>query len=327
MAERSAVRNVIVGFVFLGSLAILGAVSLFLQSVPLFAKQRTLDIRFPSVNQLEEGDDVIVRGLRVGQVDSIRYQPEISPAEPVLVKCTVLKTVTDQLESATGKAEFTIESSGPLGGRFLEIKPPPPPAAAVPQPEGFVGEASGDLFAELRQFVNENRDSIRNAIEEIRKTFASFNAGEGTLGTLLKDQETAGNVKTFIKDLTDQIAALKEERGTLGMLINNATTRDDVSTAVADVRAIARDIREGKGVLSQLLNDDRLASSVAEAIDDFHQIAHKVNTGQGTLGQIVNNPRAWDEVVKVLVLLRETVEDFREQAPISTFVNAVFAAF
>ena len=84
---------------------------------------------------------------------------------------------------------------------------------------------------------------------------------------------------------------------------------------------------EGDGVIAALLNDSELADNVTESVESFNEIVQKANSGHGTLGQIINNPKAWDELVQILVQARETIEDLREQAPISTFVNAVFAVF
>ena len=62
-------------------------------------------------------------------------------------------------------------------------------------------------------------------------------------------------------------------------------------------------------------------------IASIQTILKNVADGKGTLGKILTNDQAWNELVRILVLARETVEDLREQAPISTFVNALFATF
>ena len=78
------------------------------------------------------------------------------------------------------------------------------------------------------------------------------------------------------------------------------------------------------------LKPDRKAAVLAAARtvrQDTVRMVHKANSGHGTLGQIINNRKAWDELVRILVQARETIEDLREQAPVSTFVNALFAVF
>jgi phospholipid/cholesterol/gamma-HCH transport system substrate-binding protein len=328
MAARTAIRNVIVGLLFLGSLAVLGAASLLISTVSVFTQREALAIRFPSVDNLEPGDDVVYHGMRVGQVDSIRYRPDESLEKPVLVRCTVLKEVADRI---TDKTQIEIGSKGPLGGRQIEIMPPAEPGPDARRLDEYSGEAPGDLFRRLEKLVERNEENIseaiaeiKNTIPEIKSTFQAINSAEGTVGALIKDSELRDKVKKALSDLADSVS---NETGTIGYLLRNEEAKQKVESAITDIQKVARQLSEGEGVAGALINDKKLADRVNEAVDDIHEIVHKINTGQGTIGQAVNNPKAWEELVKALVLARETIEDLREQAPIATFVDAVFTAF
>jgi ABC-type transporter Mla subunit MlaD len=313
MKAQAFVRNVIVGLLFLGSLVVLGGASLLISTVSVFTQREALAIRFPGVDNLEPGDDVVYHGMRVGQVDSIHYRPTESLEEPVLVRCTVLKEVADRI---TDKTKIEIASKGPLGGRQVEITPPAVPGPDARRLEAYSGQAPGDLFRRLEKLVERNEGTISEAITEIRNTFRSINSSD--LG------QTITEIKNTFESLSEQITT---EKGTIGYLLNNEEARNKLDAAITDVREIIRQVREGEGVAGALISDRKLADRVNEAIDDIHDIVHKVNAGHGTIGQAVNNPKAWEELVKVLVLARETVEDLREQAPIATFVDAIFTAF
>ena len=321
MAKQSVTRNLIVGFVFLGSLAVLGAVTLFMSAIPIFTQAEALEVRFKDVGQLQSGDHVRAYGFRVGQVDSIRYDPDTSPSEPIVVRTQVLKNLKDRLREGT---EYSVKSAGPLGGQYLEIRPPPE-LEERRDPTRPVGKTQADLFEQLSEL------RLGETVEEFRKTFESINNQEGPLGALVKDAAMRDRLSRAVEDASSVIAQIRtdlaEQKGTIGLLLSNEQTRQEIQDLVTEAREVVRSIREGKGVAAALLNDEDLVSRVREAVDDIHDIVHKVNTGQGTLGQVVNNPKAWDELVKILVLGRETVEDIREQAPISTFVGALFAAF
>jgi phospholipid/cholesterol/gamma-HCH transport system substrate-binding protein len=321
MKAQAFLRNVIVGFLFLGSLVVLGGASLLISTVSVFTQREALAIRFPSVDNLEPGDDVIYHGMRVGQVDSIKYRPAESIERPVLVHCTVLKEVADRI---TDKTQIQISSKGPLGGRQVEITPPTAPGPDARRLEEYSGEAPGDLFRRLENLVQKNEENISTAIAEIKSTFQAINSAEGTVGALIKDSELRDKVKKALSDLADDVS---NEKGTIGFLLKNEEAKKNIQSAITDIQKIARQVSEGEGIAAALINDRKLADRVNEAVDDIHEIVHKVNTGQGTIGQAVNNPKAWEELVKILVLTRETIEDLREQAPIATFVDAIFTAF
>jgi phospholipid/cholesterol/gamma-HCH transport system substrate-binding protein len=321
MSKSSAVKNFTVGLVFLGSLAVLGTATLMISSFPLFSTVEALEVHFPTVDNLQVGDNVVVNGFRVGEVKDIVYEPEKYPQAPILVRCSIPEKVAKNLDNRT---EYSIRSSGALGGHYLEIKPPGPEAPANLPPPPRIGSAPGDLFQQLASFVEKNEKNINEIISDLRETMRTINSGEGALGALVKDREMGQKLTKTISDLSDKLSS---EEGTIGFLLNNKQAKEDLRAAFADIRDIIHQIRTGDGIMSRLVNDSRLGVRLDETLVDVHEVVHKVNTGQGTLGQIVNNPKGWDEIMKIMVLARETIEDIREEAPISTFVNAMFAAF
>jgi ABC-type transporter Mla subunit MlaD len=355
MAKATIARNFLVGLTFLGSLVVLGVATLALGSLPFFFEVETVEVRFPEVDNLQLGDDVLVHGYRIGQVDDIRYEPG-RPEAPIAVRCSLRKAI-----EITDKTEFSIRDLGPLGGRYLEITPRPGNVTG-PDHDRHVGSAPGGLFKQLENLVEKNEqritetietlramvgdasagrqgtiatliqdplvaDDVRNGVAEIRETFRKINAGEGPLGAFVSDSQLRDKLSSAVYDLSDVIAGLKEEKGVIGLLLNNEKAKQDLSETLAEAREIARSAREGDGVFARLINDGELATRLEETVEDAHDILHKANSGEGTLGQVINNPKAWDELVRILVLARETIEDLRENAPLSTFVNALFAAF
>ena len=245
------------------------------------------------------------------------------------------------------------------------IDPPPIPPAAPDeytgrasgdlfrQLEQLVEKNEGridDILEGLREIVNDmrTRDGLFGRVirdeelgrefdatikgfnrmtDAINKIADSINNSEGMLGALIKDSETRDKAVNLIDNLSRVTDTLKGETGIIGFLLNNQKAKDDLRAAIADVREIAQMVREGEGVVGKLLRDTELADRLEDIVADFQEIVQKANSGHGTLGQIINNRKAWDELMRILVQARETIEDLREQAPVSTFVNALFAVF
>lgn len=84
--------------------------------------------------------------------------------------------------------------------------------------------------------------------------------------------------------------------------------------------------------LSEMIAENR--DDVRKTINNIASITEKINTGKGTLGQLINN----DELHKnantlvtdaqvVVKEVRETLEDTREQAPVTSMIRAALTAF
>ena len=83
---------------------------------------------------------------------------------------------------------------------------------------------------------------------------------------------------------------------------------------------------------SEMISENR--TNVRDTIENISQIVKKINQGKGTLGILVNddemsrNANTLVNDAKIVVReLRESLEDTREQAPVNSFLRAVFTAF
>ncbi|MCB1323974.1 MAG: MCE family protein [Spirochaetales bacterium] len=84
--------------------------------------------------------------------------------------------------------------------------------------------------------------------------------------------------------------------------------------------------------LAELITENR--TNVRQTIENVREITRKINEGQGTLGQLVNNDELHrnantlvTDAQTVVNELRESLEDTREQAPVTSFVRAALTAF
>ena len=94
------------------------------------------------------------------------------------------------------------------------------------------------------------------------------------------------------------------------------TTRDNLSgIAVSDPFTL----------LSRLIADNR--GNVNSALKNIRDITDKINSGKGTLGKIINDATVHDQANGLIKELRDTIEDTREQAPITSFLRAALTAF
>jgi len=195
---------------------------------------------------------------------------------------------------------------------------------------------------------------VQQAAETIQTIAADARAGKGTIGKLLVDD-------SLYRDAGAILADARSGKGTVGKLLTDDSLYQDAKAAVADARATLGDMRAGKGTLGKLLTDDSAYRNFAEAgaglkaavksltdkqstvgrlltdggqlyekleqsLTTVHSIAEDVRNGKGTLGRLVKDPALYEDARKTVNEARRAVEDFREQAPISTFGNLIFGA-
>ena len=347
-------RNFMVGATFLGSMVLLGVTSMAIGALPFFGHREVVSARFPNVSDLQPGDAVLIHGYRVGMVDAIAYDPNSDETNPLRVDFLLRQPV-----GLTEDTEFAVVSSSALGGRHVEITPGDGPETGSDY-ANFVGTSTGDFLSSLATRVSEPdnivnyllaneegrrqvsealegirsfaqllqdpvlQDDLKQGVAEIREVFRSLNASEGILGAVINDADLRDKLITMVGDIAD---GLREERGILGYALNNAEGKQKFADALSNLENTLRGISEQEGVVGELIHNEELATELREIVRSFNDIVHKLNEGEGTLGRALNDPRAWNEIVRLLTLGRETLEDVREQAPIATFVNAAFAGF
>ena len=186
------------------------------------------------------------------------------------------------------------------------------------------------VFDDLRASVTD----LRATVEELRETSERLNRGEGTVGMLMSDADTARVVSETMANVREATAKVNEGDGVLARVLNDTELADDVSAAVRNAREITDKINDGEGPLGVLIADRETGDRMRRAVEHVEEIARGVRGGDGTVGLLLRDEETREqvqdivaEVRRVVVELRESVEDTREQAPVNAFVGSIFAAF
>ena len=79
------------------------------------------------------------------------------------------------------------------------------------------------------------------------------------------------------------------------------------------------------GSLTELIDENR--DNIYASIKNLRDITEKINAGKGTFGKLINDDKLGHQTVELVKELRETIEDAREQAPITSFLRAALTAF
>lgn len=81
-------------------------------------------------------------------------------------------------------------------------------------------------------------------------------------------------------------------------------------------------------VISENRDNIRVAiTNLREITENLRSISGKIEKGQGTIGKLINQDELHEDSVDLVSELRESIEDAREQAPITSFIRTALTAF
>lgn len=291
-----------VGAVILVGLVVLLALSFRASGKGWFHKGYTLWAEFETVSGIEVGSEVVLAGVRIGQVEAMELaETSAGAVEDGQVR---LQLLIDEPHRIAQDAVGTIRLKTLLGNYQLYVTHGTPQAgvlapdatlrtapstditqalASLGEFAGAAGEAEGlmrslnsnqqQLFAKLNAVIDENREPLRGAIASI-----------STAAPAIAD--AAPRVALAADELTTFIARVNAGEGTLGRLAADAALYDDVRQASGALASAAGDLQAGRGTLGRLLQDEQLGEEAASAITNMNAAA-----GEARAVIAANGPR------------------------------------
>lgn len=250
---------------------------------------------FDNSNGIFVGDDVVILGVKVGQIDKIEPQPQRAKISFWL----------DSRYKVPAEANAVILSPKLITSRAIQLTPAytagPRLAtgAVIPQTRTAVPVEFDDLRQQLQKlsdslqptqadgvsplgaFINTTADNLRGQGTRIRDTIIKLSQA------VLAFSDHSGDTFATVKNLATLVSALRDSADLMrqlntnlaavtALLANNpnevAKAVSDLNTAVNDVNGFVADNREALGTTS-----DKLASisqALTDSLDDVKQTLH-----------------------------------------------------
>ena len=230
-----------------------------------FKTYYALTVRFTDASGLLKGSDVLLAGARIGKV----------AGGPRLVRegagVAVPLKIYDYVKVPEG-AKFTVGSSGLLGDRFVDVRPPPGEPKAYLPPNAYIDGTRETGISDLTKQGGALVTDLRGTVQKIDTTMDRLN--QDTLS-----QQNMENLKASMEHLNQATSALAESSKKLDGVIDQADSTmasakkaaDGLQNAIADTRAVLRSATQGKGLVATLLNNQQLA-------DDLHALITNLRT-------------------------------------------------
>lgn len=362
--QSSTSLSVRVGIFVLVGLVILIGFSLRVQEDSVGSKTYKMQAYFEEALGLEKGADVSLRGVRIGRVESLRFDAERKavatvlqldaayplPADSVatIERSTLLGTsfivvkYGDSKDFLTANAELKTERVAGINELVAEVTKASSEAREM---MAKFRESGDELFAKVEAVVDENREQLKTTSDSFASAgpkldsiatrlddfTASIQRGEGTMGRLYKDDSLYSDLQKVSAQLNEVVADMKNNEGTLHRLIYDDSLAKSAEEGFAKLGGAGDEVQK-------LLADRRpdiekaidslssLGPKIDEAATNFGEISAKINRGEGTVGKLVNDPSLYEDAQRTVNQVGETFEGSEEQGVIRSFVGVLFGA-
>lgn len=331
-------NEVLVGSVIIMSIAVAVFGTLWLQGTNFGRPRVPVDVLLESVGQLQDGNAVTYRGVRVGQVESIMVEPGATA-----VRVTIL---LDQQMALPDDAAVVLGPEGVFGDWQAEIVSRSS-FPGFPFYEVASGARSGDRRI-LGGYALPELSRLTASAEQISQNLADLTDRL----ELAFNQETATNLSTAIANIeaiTQEVRTLVQQQGAVAASIT-ASADSALNEVEVAAQAARRSFEHMEGMMSEgsvdsILTNIGVASTglreVTEQLADstsgvaatlaradsafvrIDRITAGLERGEGSLGRLLSDStfavRAEDVLLQLDLLLRDVRENPRRYVRLSIF--------
>jgi phospholipid/cholesterol/gamma-HCH transport system substrate-binding protein len=315
-----------VGAAVLIALAVVIAGALWLGEIHIGAQPRHYSARFRTVDGLQGGTPVTLRGVKVGKVSAIRL------AGNDWVETDFELETKVQLPRKPAVIASSASLFGGWSANIISFEPLPDdpnvraaliesdqaggdawPGATLPDIGQLTAQASriaGDV-AEVTSRVQGAFDST--ALKEFRQSVLDLAAISSRLVTFTKTQSaridrvganaevTANSFANVSRNLDRTVARIDSAtaHGQLStMLDNGAAASTDLRTASADFRQVMTALQQNQ-------------ASLINVIQSMDTLLSRIQAGNGTLGMLATDSTLYSETAATMKQFRELMTDFQ----------------
>lgn len=327
-----------VGLAVIAALTLVVGGALWLSGARLGKTETMFTARFRTVGGLGVGNPVVLRGVRIGRVESIRLAPgnwveadlkvytgvslpphpaAIAASASLFGEWAVTVTSQDQLPEDPNVRTAIAEASAGGGGRW--------PGATLPDIGQLTAQASR-IATDIGTVANRIQTAFdTNAVNDLRRSIHDFGQIADRLVKVTDEQATVignvgSNLQSGSKALSDAATRLQT---TIGR-VDSATSAGQVSSILNNTAAASQDIRTTSADLRDLAeaahkNQESLVRVLVNADTVMSRIANKT----GTLGLLVADSSLYKETTFTMIQLRQLLADIQAN-PRKYFTFSVF---
>ncbi len=299
-------KKVLLGIIFIASIALLYWGINFLKGLDVFSRHRVFYAEYDDVSGLLVASPVTVSGYKVGQVSDISFK-ENQPGR-IIVKFLITLDVDIPVNSIA-----RIESSDLLGTKALVLYIGDSPTYA--QSGAYL---KGEMETSLKEEVSLQMLPLKAKVESL---LASFDSALVVVQYIF-NEDTRDNLSKSFESIRYTISSLESAASTVDTLLRMQKNR--LANIVGNIEAITLNIKNSNSDISNIItnfsrfSDTLLLAKVQETFDyasktmlELSEITRKINSGQGSAGLLLENDSMYFKLTKASDDLQLLLEDMR----------------
>ena len=259
----------------------------FLKGKNLFTSTHTFYTTFDNVEGINVSGDVMFRGIKVGTVTDITFDPE-SP-DRVLVEFTVGKQYPLPNDSR-------ITTNSPVIGNKMLVVEYGHSSEMFHRNDTIPSYAKPELLGQLTGGLEPVKVQLAEMVENLNRTLGSVNSllSEETLDNISR---TMANIRTLSGQLQVSANNLNAITGTLK---NNG---DNIDRILANASEFSDSLRT--------LDLNAVVGNLSSTMAELHEVVSKLNGGDGSLAQLLNDPALYEGLLSSSENLSLLLEDLK----------------
>ncbi len=296
-------KEVKVGLLVTGALAALLWGMNYLKGIDVFSSVNNYYAVYPNVDGLTQSSDVLLSGVKIGQVQKIEFLKDQSGK--------ILATLRVNSKTYISKtAVARIISLDLLGSKAINIILDPGAEPAV-DGDTLRAEVESTLSAQVMPI----KDKAENLIASLDTLAVALSS---VLGTNNRNSlnSTFGNLDKTLQNLESATASLDQmvssDQSKLNRMVSNIesitsnlkSNNEALSNTLQNLSAISDSV--ARSGLSSTINNANLT------LKQTASIMEKINRGEGTMGMLINNDSLYHALEKSAVDLDKLLVDLRE---------------
>ena len=271
MKKKFFSREVRVGIMAVVAIFVLYFGLNFLKGIDIFTAVNDYYAKYENIDGLVPSSAVYIKGLKVGQVEEIKY--DFSKSNSFVVRISV----SNDIKIPKG-AKIELTDEGLMGGKAIQLKYNPTTTNQALYSSGdtiesqvgigLMAKLSGDLMPKIES-ISTQADSLLRAVRVLIESEQIKNS--------------LGSIEKTTADLAVSSAQLKK-------MMNK-----DLPKIIGDVNVITSDFRQVSGNLKSV-DFAATFASINHSIANLNLITDKVNSNEGTIGLLLNDKALYNNL-------------------------------
>jgi len=305
-SNKKRYKPVIIGASFIIAIAVFIWGFNFLKGTGIFKNEVIYYASYDRVNGLIKGNPVVVNGLRVGQVKTVYFNPDMSGS--IMVNL-MLSTDLPIPNNSTAR----IFSSDLMGSKAIELllgnsKEP------LQKGDTLRTSVEAGLMAEVNAQVEPIKQKAENLMASIDTLVTAFQS--------IFNKSARKNLSESFLNIEKTLSNLQNATSNIDTLVDTESSR--ISDILTNLDMLTSTLRENRGQISEIIENfkvisDSLAKSeipgtfvrANKVLEDMQVMLEKVNTGHGTLGMLMNDDSLYLELNRSATSLDSLINDVK----------------